>query len=687
MNQFKKIIDSVLYLNEFPLKELIKSITSLIIDNIYACFHETWIVYLSFLCFALFYIIIMKVLDSRLSETARKNKKEMELSYMFQWDQPLTKTFAQVYHHFWPLLGFIGLLVSTIMNPAYCAGEVDAFMEAEELYKKRIDNYNSTAFEASNTRSQKEEIYIEGMDLLHEDCSSVKRSHLSFESKSYITRGTLMRLFSSTTSENIKDQIFNGWCKLEKASIEDYRQFSIAENTILNFWAHENTEAHENSASNEADVKYCEQLHGIRTNLLGNASVQVLQNKQLEVTNAYYKFIIEKQTMLDQIDQDQFFGENQTECYNDLLDRLEEAIERISLESASENAAARARNPDTAGNADSIVPGSDNEYHTSENEEHVVPDNNIDTSMGDVDTSSTDIYPQVRGSGSESEIGGGSDYDLGSDYDSGSDSDSDSERPRPYLQVDIEGPDRTWYSHLTSDEQGTLMGEPESYVPMASSSPVMTRSHVPSEPIQPIELTLGEIPNSKIWYKNIIEQIISDKESMVDGFMSILTELGFVVAPTELGVVVTELHAPLDMSVTSNAPLDTSVTSNAPLDMSLDQVEDISLRQTFAQLESLIAHDPAHAPAHAPAPFSQMEIENLMRLTENKAEKQADFDWLRSRIERDSSGPSDFNRERDSSDLNEERDSSGPSDLNEERDSSGPSDLNEERDSSGPKVL
>lgn len=170
------------------------------------------------------------------------------------------------------------------------------------------------------------------------------------------------------------------------------------------------------------------------------------------------------------------------------------------------------------------------------------------------------------------------------------------------------------------------MGEPESYVPMASSSPVMTRSHVPSEPIQPIELTLGEIPNSKIWYKNIIEQIISDKESMVDGFMSILTELGFVVAPTELGVVVTELHAPLDMSVTSNAPLDTSVTSNAPLDMSLDQVEDISLRQTFAQLESLIAHDPAHAPAHAPAPFSQMEIENLMRLTENKAEKQADFD-------------------------------------------------------------
>lgn len=96
------------------------------------------------------------------------------------------------------------------MNPAYCAGEVDAFMEAEELYKKRIDNYNSTAFEASNTRSQKEEIYIEGMDLLHEDCSSVKRSHLSFESKSYITRGTLMRLFSSTTSENIKDQIFNG---------------------------------------------------------------------------------------------------------------------------------------------------------------------------------------------------------------------------------------------------------------------------------------------------------------------------------------------------------------------------------------------------------------------------------------------------------------------------------------------
>lgn len=186
-------------------------------------------------------------------------------------------------------------------------------------------------------------------------------------------------------------------------------------------------------------------MHGIRTNLLGNASVQVLQNKQLEVTNAYYKFIIEKQTMLDQIDQDQFFGENQTECYNDLLDRLEEAIERISLESASENAAARARNPDTAGNADSIVPGSDNEYHTSENEEHVVPDNNIDTSMGDVDTSSTDIYPQVRGSGSESDISGGSDYDLGSDYDSGSDSDSErpSERQRPYLQVDIEGPDRT----------------------------------------------------------------------------------------------------------------------------------------------------------------------------------------------------------------------------------------------------
>ena len=96
------------------------------------------------------------------------------------------------------------------MNPAYCAGEVETFIEAEQLYQNKIDNYNSTSFEASNTRSKKEEIYIKGMDLLDEDCSSVKRSHLSFESKSYITRGTLMRLFGSTTNENIKDQIFDG---------------------------------------------------------------------------------------------------------------------------------------------------------------------------------------------------------------------------------------------------------------------------------------------------------------------------------------------------------------------------------------------------------------------------------------------------------------------------------------------
>ena len=136
----------------------------------------------------------------------------------------------------------------------------------------------------------------------------------------------------------------------------------------------------------------------------------------------------------------------------------------------------------------------------------------------------------------------------------------------------------------------------------------MARSHIPSKPIEPIELTLGEIPNSKIWYKNIIEQILSDKGSMVDGFMSILTELGVGVAPTELGVGVavapTELNAPLDMDISLN--------------------EDISLRQTFAQLESVIAHDPAHA--HPPAPFSQMEIENLMKLSQTKAEMQEEFE-------------------------------------------------------------
>ena len=144
----------------------------------------------------------------------------------------------------------------------------------------------------------------------------------------------------------------------------------------------------------------------------------------------------------------------------------------------------------------------------------------------------------------------------------------------------------------------------------------MARSHIPSEPIEPIELTLGEIPNSKIWYKNIIEQILSDKGSMVDGFMSILTELGVGVAPTELGVGVavapTELNAPLDMSFETPSGMDISLN------------EDTSLRQTFAQLESVIAHDPAHA--HAPAPFSQMEIENLMKLSQTKAEMQEEFD-------------------------------------------------------------
>jgi len=174
----------------------------------------------------------------------------------------------------------------------------------------------------------------------------------------------------------------------------------------------------------------------------------------------------------------------------------------------------------------------------------------------------------------------------------------------------------------------------------------MARSHIPSKPIEPIELTLGEIPNSKIWYKNIIEQILSDKGSMVDGFMSILTELGVGVAPTELGVGVavapTELNAPLDMSFETpsgvaptelgvavavaptelNAPLDMSFETPSGMDISLN--EDISLRQTFAQLESVIAHDPAHA--HPPAPFSQMEIENLMKLSQTKAEMQEEFE-------------------------------------------------------------
>ena len=166
----------------------------------------------------------------------------------------------------------------------------------------------------------------------------------------------------------------------------------------------------------------------------------------------------------------------------------------------------------------------------------------------------------------------------------------------------------------------------------------MARSHIPSKPIEPIELTLGEIPNSKIWYKNIIEQILSDKGSMVDGFMSILTELGVGVAPTELGVGVavapTELNAPLDMSFETPsgvAPTELGVAVavaptelNAPLDMDISLNEDISLRQTFAQLESVIAHDPAHA--HPPAPFSQMEIENLMKLSQTKAEMQEEFE-------------------------------------------------------------
>ena len=200
----------------------------------------------------------------------------------------------------------------------------------------------------------------------------------------------------------------------------------------MNFWAHENA-SHENYPSNEADVKYCEQLHGIRTKLLSNAGV--LQNKQLEVKNAYYKFIIEKQGMLDYIDESQFLGEKQTQCYNDLLARLEEAIERISLESAIEHISLESAPP---GNADSIVPGtqgsgSDNEFD-DQYKEQVVPDRNIDISIEDADTSiDLNINGQIESDfESESEIGSESDSGSVFEYD-----------PDSYIQLDIEGPDRT----------------------------------------------------------------------------------------------------------------------------------------------------------------------------------------------------------------------------------------------------
>ena len=207
----------------------------------------------------------------------------------------------------------------------------------------------------------------------------------------------------------------------------------------MNFWAHENA-SHENYPSNEADVKYCEQLHGIRAKLLSNAGVGVLQNKQLEVTNAYYKFIIEKQGMLGYIDESQFFGEKQTQCYNDLLARLEEAIQRISLESAIEGISLESAPP---GNPDSIVPdtqgsGSDNEYN-DEYEEQVVPDRNIDISIEDADTSiDININGQIEGSGSDFEIE--SESEIGSESDSGNEFEY---APDSYIQHDIEGPDRT----------------------------------------------------------------------------------------------------------------------------------------------------------------------------------------------------------------------------------------------------
>jgi len=332
LNKLEKIIYSVLDLKEFPLISWAKELSSLIINNIYVYFHETWIVYLSFLCFALFYIIIMKVLDSRLSETARKNKKEMELSYFFQWDQPLSKTLTQVYDNFWPLIGFIGLVISMIMNPAYCAGEMEEFTQAQLDFKKSLDVYDSHAFENSQMKSEKDEIFMEGMLALREQgITTIKHPYYETKGCSPLNKTKLMELYASTTDQEIKEQVFEGWKELERKSVDDYQIFSDAENKwIIHLWNQERP-----YLQYQTDEAYFRQLRQIREKLVESASLETQIDKSEYIKAIYYSFIDDKQVMLAQLDEDQFRGIVQMEYYDELIAHLLARLDRLNTTDSS----------------------------------------------------------------------------------------------------------------------------------------------------------------------------------------------------------------------------------------------------------------------------------------------------------------------------------------------------------------
>ena len=56
-----------------------------------------------------------------------------------------------------------------IINPAYCVGEMEEFNKAQFDFKTSLDVYDCHSFENSKMKSEKDEIYMEGMLALQKE--------------------------------------------------------------------------------------------------------------------------------------------------------------------------------------------------------------------------------------------------------------------------------------------------------------------------------------------------------------------------------------------------------------------------------------------------------------------------------------------------------------------------------------